>query len=80
MTFEQCPQMIQPDSCSNYTFTKANFGQEHPVQHSVELLDGEGCWMQIDREPDGSIGTMSIFHKSRFLYVFDPREPHYTSG
>ena len=46
----------------------------------MELLDGEGCWIEIDREPDGSIGTMSIVHESRFLFVFDPHEPDYTSG
>ena len=46
----------------------------------MELLDGEGCWIEIDREPDGSIGTMSIVHESRFLFVFDPHEPGYTSG
>jgi len=79
-TFERCPELVQPDSCLNYTFTKDNFEQVTPEMHVLELLDGEGCWLQIDREPDGSYGTMSIVHESRFLFVFDDLEPHYKSG
>ena len=44
-SYTECPAAIVEDTCSNYTFTSDNFGQEEPVQVTNELAFGESCWM-----------------------------------
>ena len=53
----------------------------HPEMRMQELFEGEGCWVRIDREPDGSYGTMRIVYENRFIFVFDKQKHHhYKSG
>ena len=47
---------------------------------TVELLEGEACWVQINRTIDGSYGTLTIQHHNRFLFVFDEIETSYAPG
>ena len=70
-SYVDCPEEIVEDTCSNYTFTKTDFSLEEPVTISNDLAFGQACWMEIDRTPDGSYGTVALTYDNHFLYVFD---------
>ena len=80
LNYYDCPEVISQEQCSNYTFTAANFDQTEPIVESNELVQGEGCWMEINRSADGSYGTVTIEYDNRYLYVFDELIPTYESG
>ena len=78
----ECPQSIDNSRCGNYTFTRDDFEREEEVVGTFSLNEGVGCWMQIDREQDGSYGVAAIDYDNPYLLVFDdfdlnyePREP-----
>ena len=79
-SYTECPASIVEDKCSNYTFTVDNFDQTEPVVVTNELAFGESCYMQIDRQIDGSYGTVALEYDNVFLFVFDEYVPSYESG
>ena len=80
MSYYDCPNVINQEQCTDYTFTRDNFDQVEPIVEANVLNAGEGCWMQIDREPDGSYGTVAIEYDNRYIYIFDEFIPTYESG
>ena len=78
--YYDCPELINQEQCSNYTFTSENFNQTEPVVVENILNAGEGCWMQINRTADGSYGTVAIEYDNQYLYIFDEMVPTYESG
>ena len=78
--FVQCPQEIDNTRCGNYTFTKEDFEKEEPEVRAFTLNEGVGCWMQIDREFDGSYGIATIDYDNPYLLVFDEYDLEYEAG
>ena len=79
-SYVDCPELINQETCFNYTFSADNFEQVEPDLIVNELDAGEGCWMQINRTIDGSYGTVSLEYDNRYLYVFDDLVDQYESG
>ena len=80
LNYFDCPEVINQEQCSNYTFTSENFNQTEPILVDNVLNAGEGCWMQINRTADGSYGTVAIEYDNQYLYIFDETIPTYESG
>ena len=80
LNYFDCPEVVNQEQCANYTFTSENFNQIEPIVEANVLNAGEGCWMQINRTPDGSYGTVAIEYDNRYLYIFDEFVPTYESG
>ena len=80
LKYSDCPEVINQEQCSDYTFTQDNFNQTEPIIVDNVLNAGEGCWMQINRTAEGSYGTVAIEFDDQYLYIFDNYIPTYESG
>jgi len=66
------------DVCPDYTFTSDSFGME-PAVYNVTLVEGNSCYITINRTQDGSYGSLSIKSDDPYLLVFDEDVLEYTS-
>ena len=66
------------DVCPSYTFDSESFGME-PVIYNVTLVEGNSCYITINRTIDGSYGTVSVKTEDPYLLIFDEDVLEYTS-
>eukprot|EP00352_Strombidinopsis_acuminata_P004234 CAMPEP_0176380780 /NCGR_PEP_ID=MMETSP0126-20121128/31377_1 /TAXON_ID=141414 ORGANISM="Strombidinopsis acuminatum, Strain SPMC142" /NCGR_SAMPLE_ID=MMETSP0126 /ASSEMBLY_ACC=CAM_ASM_000229 /LENGTH=56 /DNA_ID=CAMNT_0017744253 /DNA_START=295 /DNA_END=465 /DNA_ORIENTATION=- len=46
----------------------------------MNIPEGEGCYVSINRTYDGSYGTVSFNYETDFIYVFDDINQDYLTG
>ncbi len=50
------------------------------MESGFGLLPGYGCYIQIDRYQDGTVGTLQVVYDDPNIRVFDDFNSNYTSG
>lgn len=74
---QDCAQNIS-DACPSYTFDENSFGMA-PEIFNVTLVEGNSCYITINRTQEGSYGTVSIKTDDPYLLVFDDEVAIYES-
>lgn len=72
----QCVEGYQ--LCSNVTFNQNSVGSSNTYGYGLPA--GQGCYIQIDRDRNGSYGTVAINFDDPSIIVFDSKVKNYQAG